>query len=67
MRGRFTQRYTGQELVQLYRLTQPARNVEARYYTAPTDPIDVVVPREHGLELVPMRWVSFHKTAVLQS
>lgn len=56
MCGRFTQRYTWQELVQLYRLTEPARNLDPRYNIAPTTTIDVIVPREGGLELVQARW-----------
>jgi putative SOS response-associated peptidase YedK len=56
MCGRFTQAYTWQELVALYRLAQPAVNLQARYNVCPTDPIDVVRPREGGLELVSMRW-----------
>jgi putative SOS response-associated peptidase YedK len=35
MCGRFTQKYTWRELVELYRLTQPARNLEPRYNVAP--------------------------------
>ncbi len=57
MCGRFTELYTWSELVELYRLTQPARNLEPRYNIAPTTAIDVVIPRSHGgLELMPMRW-----------
>ena len=56
MCGRFTQRYTWRELVELYRLTQPARNLEPRYNVAPTTTIDVLRVRERTRELVPMRW-----------
>jgi len=56
MCGRFTQAYTWRELVSLYRLAQPAVNLQARYNVCPTDIVDVVRPRENGLELVPMRW-----------
>jgi len=42
MCGRFTQAYTWQELVALYRLTQPAVNLQAHYDIAPTDTVDVV-------------------------
>jgi len=56
MCGRFTQRYTWQELVALYRLTQPARNVEPRYNIAPTTIIDALIPHGGTRELVPMRW-----------
>src|SRR5208283_2123191 len=56
MCGRFTQSYTWRELVELYRLTQPARNLRPRYNIAPTTAIDVVRLAETGPELVPMRW-----------
>jgi putative SOS response-associated peptidase YedK len=45
MCGRFTQPYTWRELVALYRLTQPAINLQPRYNIAPTTTIDVVIPR----------------------
>jgi len=53
--GRFTQSYTWRELVGLYRLTQPARNLRPRYNIAPTTAIDVVKLADAGRELVPMR------------
>lgn len=56
MCGRFTQHYTWSDLLRLYRLAGPARNLEPHYNIAPTDTADVVVLRERGLELVPMRW-----------
>ena len=57
MCGRFTQRYTWQELVALYRLTVPVSNLQPRYNIAPTTTIDVVIPRGGDrLELLPMRW-----------
>jgi putative SOS response-associated peptidase YedK len=56
MCGRFTQSYTWRELVELYRLTQPALNLRPRYNIAPTTAISVVRPTEGGLELVSMRW-----------
>src|SRR5208282_2651350 len=56
MCGRFTQNYTWRELVELYRLTQPARNLRPRYNIAPTTTIDVVKSGNAGPELVPMRW-----------
>ncbi|MGP0089889.1 MAG: SOS response-associated peptidase [Xanthobacteraceae bacterium] len=40
----------------LYRLTQPPVNLQARYNICPTDPVDVVMPREGGPGLVQMRW-----------
>jgi hypothetical protein len=45
MCGRFTQHYTWRELVALYRLTQPAGNLQPRYNIAPTTTIDVMIPR----------------------
>ena len=56
MCGRFTQSYTWRELVELYRLTQPARNLRPRYNIAPTTSIDVLRLADRGRELVPMRW-----------
>jgi hypothetical protein len=56
MCGRFTQSYTWRELVELYRLTQPARNLRPRYNIAPTTAVDVVRLADTGSELVPMRW-----------
>jgi hypothetical protein len=35
MCGRVTQKYTWHELVEFYRLIQPARNLEPRYNVAP--------------------------------
>ena len=56
MCGRFTQSYTWRELVELYRLTQPARNLRPRYNIAPTTAIDVVRLADGSPELVQMRW-----------
>jgi putative SOS response-associated peptidase YedK len=56
MCGRFTQSYTWRELVELYRLTQPALNLRPRYNIAPTTTIDVLRLAETRPELVPMRW-----------
>jgi putative SOS response-associated peptidase YedK len=56
MCGRFTQSYTWRELVALYRLTQPAVNLQARYNVCPTDTIDVVKSRDGKPALAPMRW-----------
>ena len=57
MCGRFTQAYTWREIVALYRLTQPAVNLQARYNIAPATTIDVVISRgAERLELVQMRW-----------
>src|SRR5260370_21582417 len=55
MCGRFTQKYTWEELHRLYRLTQPARNVRPQYNICPTDPVDVIMPgNDGGLVLGPM-------------
>ena len=56
MCGRFNQSYTWRELVELYRLTMPARNLRPRYNIASTTAIDVVRLAGSGPELVPMRW-----------
>jgi putative SOS response-associated peptidase YedK len=45
MCGRFTQAYTWQELVALYRLTVPALNLQPRYNIALTTTIDAIIPR----------------------
>ncbi len=56
MCGRFTQKYTWSELVELYRLTQPPQNHRPSYNVCPTDPVIVIVPGDGGLFLMPMRW-----------
>ena len=56
MCGRFTQCYTWRELIELYRLTQPASNFAPALHIAPTKAIDVVRLADTGPELVPMRW-----------
>ena len=56
MCGRFTQRFTWQELVQLYRLTQAPPNLRPNYNVCPTDPISAIIPGDNGLFLMPMRW-----------
>src|SRR5436305_1909698 len=56
MCGRFTQKYTWEELHRLYRLTQPPRNIRPQYNIFPTDSIDVVIQGDSGLLAVPMRW-----------
>ena len=58
MCGRFTQSYTWSELVEPYRLTQPARNLRPRYNIAPTTAIDVVRSADAGPELVPKKGMS---------
>jgi putative SOS response-associated peptidase YedK len=60
---RFTQAYTWQELVALYRLTVPANNLQPRYNIAPTTMIDAIIPRgADRLELVPMRAIVRKRT-----
>jgi len=57
MCGRFTQRYTWQEVYKLYDLTGHARNLQAHYNIAPTDAVDVVRRADgSATELVAMRW-----------
>lgn len=52
MCGRFTQFFTWHELVELYRLTLPARNLQPRYNIAPATTIDVVKLADAAPELV---------------
>jgi putative SOS response-associated peptidase YedK len=56
MCGRFTQKFTWSELIELYRLTQPPQNLRPAYNVCPTDPVSVIIPGENGLFLMPMRW-----------
>jgi putative SOS response-associated peptidase YedK len=59
MCGRFTNRLTWREIVELYRLTVPAmpeRNLPARYNICSTTTIDAVIERGGKRELVSMRW-----------
>jgi putative SOS response-associated peptidase YedK len=56
MCGRFTQKYTWSELVELYRPTQSPQNLRPSYNVCPTDLISVIVPGDKGLFLMPMRW-----------
>src|ERR1700680_2570737 len=56
MCGRFTQKFTWSELIELYRLTQPPQNLRPAYNVCPTDPVSVVIPGDNGLFLMPMRW-----------
>jgi putative SOS response-associated peptidase YedK len=56
MCGRFTQSYTWRELVELYRLTQPARNLRPCYNIAATTAIDVMRSADTSPVLVQMRW-----------
>ena len=56
MCGRFTQHYTWAQIVALYRLTQPALNLNPHYNIAPTDTIDAVIRHGGDRELLRMRW-----------
>ncbi len=58
MCGRFVQRYTWDDIQDLYELPAgPARNLQAHYNVAPTDPVEVVRPAANGTaELISMRW-----------
>lgn len=58
MCGRFTRRYTWEELVRLYRLTDPyfISNLQLRYNICPTTTIDTVVEYDGRRALEPMRW-----------
>jgi putative SOS response-associated peptidase YedK len=58
MCGRFVQRYGWHEVQELYELPQgPARNLQAHYNIAPTDPVEVVrLDSDMATELVAMRW-----------
>jgi putative SOS response-associated peptidase YedK len=57
MCGRFTQLYSWPELVALYRLTMLPVNLQPSYNICPTDPADVLLPKESGgLDFVRMRW-----------
>jgi putative SOS response-associated peptidase YedK len=58
MCGRFVQRYTWDDIQESYELPDgPARNLQAHYNVAPTDPINVVRAAAGGqAELVSMRW-----------
>jgi putative SOS response-associated peptidase YedK len=58
MCGRFVQRYTWDDIQDLYDLPGgPAPNLPAHYNIAPTDPVEVVRPDANGAnELFSMRW-----------
>jgi hypothetical protein len=58
MCARFTQSYAWRELVELYRLTQPALNLRPRLNIVPTTAIDVVRSGDAHSELVSMHWGS---------
>ena len=58
MCGRFTKKYTWQEIPALYRLTVSSAipNMQPSFNVCPTDPVDVVLEREGKRELEQMRW-----------
>jgi putative SOS response-associated peptidase YedK len=58
MCGRFVQRYTWDDLQDLYDLPDgPARNLQAHYNIAPTDSVQVLRQASNGArELISMRW-----------
>lgn len=58
MCGRFVQRYGWHEVQELYELPEgPARNLQAHYNIAPTDPVEVVrLDSDSATEVVSMRW-----------
>ena len=57
MCGRFTQAYTWEQLVRLYRLTMPAVNTQPSYNVCPTDQVDVILPAaDGGHDFARMRW-----------
>ena len=49
MCGRFTQKFTWPELIELYRLTQTPQNLRPAYNVCPTDPVSVIIPGERGM------------------
>jgi putative SOS response-associated peptidase YedK len=58
MCGRFTQAYTWEQLVRLYRLTMPPVNTQPSYNVCPTDQVDVILPAADGggHDFARMRW-----------
>jgi putative SOS response-associated peptidase YedK len=58
MCGRFTQAYTWEQLVRLYRLTMPPVNTQPSYNVCPTDQVDVILPAADGggRDFARMRW-----------
>src|SRR5262249_52073740 len=58
MCARSTRNYTWQPLHAFYRLIPPPAvpNFQPRYNVCPTDPVDVVLPKDGERELAQMRW-----------
>jgi putative SOS response-associated peptidase YedK len=57
MCGRFTRRYTWEEIHRLYSLTTaPGSNLQPRYNICPTTKVDAVIAGPSGRELVAKRW-----------
>src|SRR5262249_30138263 len=56
MCGRFTQKFTWQEVAGAYGLNQTPRNIRPTYNVCPTDPISIIIPGDKSLFLIPMRW-----------
>jgi putative SOS response-associated peptidase YedK len=57
MCGRFTQAYTWEQLVALYRLTMPPVNTQPSYNVCPTDQIDLVMlDQDGGRAFTRARW-----------
>ena len=56
MCGRYTQLYTWAEVYAFLNLINQPQNLRPSYNVCPTDPVDVVLPRTTGRELVKMRW-----------
>ena len=57
MCGRFTQAYTWEQLVALYRLTMPPVNTQPSYNVCPTDQIDLVMlDQDAGRAFTRARW-----------
>ncbi len=58
MCGRFTKNYTWQQIHAMYQLSVPAAipNMQPSFNVCPTDPADVILPKEGSRDLQQMRW-----------